>query len=290
MSVPAGAGGAGAGGDGGAGAGGAPAGGAPAGTPPAGGGQQVQDWTTGLPEIERGYVQNKGWKGPGDLLTSYQQLEKTMGVPPDQLLRLPKADDAEGWGKVYERLGRPAKAEDYKFEAKDAKFAEWARGQFHKLGFSGDQAANLVKEYNSFVDGAAKAMGDAGAAQVAQEEAALKQKWGAAHQQNINIAKAGAAKFGLDGDTIDKLQSVMGFQKTMEFMHSLGAKTGEHSFVNGGQPTGDMIRSPEAAMAHIRSLQSDSDFQRRYMAGDAKAIAEWNKAHAEAYHQEAATT
>ena len=71
-----------------------------------------------------------------------------MGLPADQILRLPKADDAEGMMKVYDRLGRPAKPEEYKLpkvahrtpEAEKAA-QEW----FHKAGLTTSQAAKVTE-------------------------------------------------------------------------------------------------------------------------------------------------
>src|SRR4051812_7514574 len=82
------------------------------GTPPPSGGAPAApaDWTAGLNEATRGFVENRGFKDPQTLADSYVNLEKLMGVPKDRLLQVPeKDDDAEGWGKVYNRLGRPEK-------------------------------------------------------------------------------------------------------------------------------------------------------------------------------------
>ena len=68
------------------------------------------DWTAGLPEEMKGYVQNKGFKDPSAVVESYRNFEKLMGVPQDRMIKLPeKAEDKAAWDSIYNRLGRPEK-------------------------------------------------------------------------------------------------------------------------------------------------------------------------------------
>src|SRR5881394_756652 len=49
--------------------------------------------------------------------------EKLVGVPADQVLRVPKdAADEKGWNAVWSRLGKPTDAKGYDFS--DIKFAD----------------------------------------------------------------------------------------------------------------------------------------------------------------------
>ena len=104
-------------------------------------------WDT-LPEDAKGYVQNKGWKEPADLLESYRNLEKLRGVPPEKLLRLP--DDPKDMGQVYDRLGRPDAPDKYTVAIpegeKDAVFTEMAAAA-HAAGLSDDQFKGLQTKF-----------------------------------------------------------------------------------------------------------------------------------------------
>ncbi len=64
------------------------------------------------------FVSNKGYKGVDNMVESYQELESFVGQR-DKLLRIPEADDVEGWQKANVRLGMPEKAEDYKLNVAD---------------------------------------------------------------------------------------------------------------------------------------------------------------------------
>lgn len=258
-----------------------------------GGSTSQADWTTGLNDDMRGYVQNKGFKDPAMVLDSYRNLEKLMGAR-ERLVKLPeKDDDAEGWNQVYERLGRPKEAKEYEIKAPeglggDEKFVEWARSAFHELGFSKKQAEALTGKWNEYVKGSMSAQNQAYETQLAEQETALKKEWGMAHEQNLQVAKRAAKAFGLDGATIDKLETAMGYAGVMKFMHTLGSKVGEADFVGGDSKTtgfGNML-SPEAARSQINSLKADPAFVRRYTAGDAEARQTMDRLHKMAYPQQ----
>lgn len=71
-------------------------------------------WLDGTEEGERALATEKGWKGPSDVIRQYGSLEKLMGAPRERLLTLPEDPTVEGsMDEVWNRLGRPAKAEDY---------------------------------------------------------------------------------------------------------------------------------------------------------------------------------
>lgn len=249
------------------------------------------DWLNGLSDDARGFIQNKGFKGPSDLLDSYRGLEKLRGVPQERLLALPeKADDADAMGKIYDRLGRPAKPEEYKLpEPKgakaDEKFMEWAKGTFHKLGLSSQQAANLTAEWNNFSESMMSGQTQAFQAELAKQEGQLKVEWGVDHDRNVAIAKKAAATFGISGEMIDQLESVMGFAGVMKHLHGIGSKLGEADFVDGGNGGGKNFggMSANGAQARIKELTQDKGFMAKLMAQDTAAKDEWNKLHAAAY-------
>lgn len=251
------------------------------------------EWTSGFADDLKGYVQNKGFKDPAAVVDSYRNLEKLVGVR-ERLVKLPeKDDDAEGWNQVYERLGRPKEAKEYEIKAPegmgDEKFSEWAKGTFHELGLSKKQAEALAGKWNEYVKGSMGAQNEAYQAQLAEQETALKKEWGAAHDQNIQVAKKAVQAFGLDGATIDKLETAMGYAGVMKFMHTLGSKVGEDSFVGGDNrnPGFSNALSPEAALNRITTLRNDEGFIKKYVAGDASAKAEMERLHKMAYPEQA---
>lgn len=253
---------------------------------PAGG--APQDWTTGFNDDLKGYVTNKGFQNPAAVVESYRNFEKLQGVPRDRILKLPEdMSDAAAMGEVYNRLGRPEKPEGYGLAPKekggDPKFSEWAGKTFHELGLTGAQGKALAEKLGQFAENVGREKSDAQIAQNQAQEGELKKKWGAAFEQNINIAKRAVRDFQLDGETVDKLEDAMGFSKVMEFFNKVGSSLGEGSFHSGdGAPAGNGngVMTPEAAKAKIAAAQQDPEFVKRYLANEMKAkeqMKHWHK-------------
>ena len=102
----------------------------------------------GLSEENKSFVANKGFKTFDDVVTSYINLEKYQGVPADKLIRLPDENNADEVNVFYKKLGRPDKAEDYKFEiaqGQDDAIAKAIAPELFKIGLSQKQAAAIYK-------------------------------------------------------------------------------------------------------------------------------------------------
>ena len=103
-------------------------------------------WHDGTAPETLGFWQNKGYdvtnpKALAEKLTEqYRAAEKFIGVPPDQVVRMPKADaKPEDLRAFYERLGAPKEAKDYDLTAvKDATIAESLRAIAHERGLPKD--------------------------------------------------------------------------------------------------------------------------------------------------------
>lgn len=97
------------------------------------------------------WVEGKQFANPIAALESYRNAETLLGAPAEQILRIPKEDDAEGLAKFHNRLGRPEKPEEYGLEVPegdDGNFARHMSGFMHKLGVSKNVAQQLAKEVN----------------------------------------------------------------------------------------------------------------------------------------------
>lgn len=245
------------------------------------------DWVSGFSDDQKGYVQNAGFSGPGAVVDAYRNLEKLIGAPKERVLKLPEKADDPAWNDIHSRLGKPATANDYKIEVpkgSDPAFAEWAKSTFHEVNLTSAQAEKLAAKWNEHMIGAQSAQQTEYQLKSDQEEKGLQKEWGAAFDQNINVAKRAAQAFGLNGEMVDKLEQAMGYAGVMKFMHTLGSKVGEDTFVRGGQSSsGFGAMTPEAARNRISALRHDGDFVKRYTAGDVVAKDEMAKLHQWAY-------
>lgn len=229
--------------------------------------QPDMGWTNGLAEDLKGYVTTKGFKDPASVVDSYRNLEKLIGVK-DKLLQVPdNLGDAKAMEEVWNRLGRPAKPEEYGIKSQDEKFGKWYSETAHKLGLNRNQAEALFKEYDSFVQAEQAQVEAVSKAETEKLLTDLKTKWGAAYDQNLNVAKQAAAQFGIDTDMVSKLESVMGFTKTMEFLQAVGSKIGEPDFTSGQPLKADKVLSPKQARERISQLIQDKDWSQKYLNG-----------------------
>lgn len=245
------------------------------------GGGAPASWFGTFNDDNKGYVQNKGFKDAETLLTSYRNMEKLIGAPQERVLKLPeKADDPE-WGGVYDRLGRPKDAKEYKLgEMATGKLGEWARSTFHELGLTASQAEKFATKWNEFSGASSTEAETALNHKSQQEETELKSQWGGAHDQNIEIARRGASEFGMTNDQVDQLQKVMGYKGTMTFLHSIGAKVGESNFDGGsGGGNKNMRLTPEAAKSEINRLGADPEFAKKFLSKDAEAMERMSTLH-----------
>ena len=237
-------------------------------------------------------MQNKGWKGPADMLTSYANLEKLMGADrAGRTVEIPKdPDDAVAMGQFYERLGRPKTAEEYSLplpeKGADPEFAKWAKETFHKIGLTSAQARVLTEKWNGLMGGKVEAGKAASQARLVEEGNALRREWGAAFEQNCRAVDMAVAQFGLDQETVVALRDAIGPLKAMKFFHQIGSKLGEDVFVSGGQ-TASNIPTPAAAQAQLKELTMQRDFLDAFLnpshPGHAAAVEKKSKLTALAY-------
>jgi hypothetical protein len=271
---------------------GSEAGGAPAAsTPPAGDGGAPASpasgaWYDAIEDAElKGYVQNKGWKDPVELATGYKNLEKLLG---SEKVPLPKgAEDKEGWARVYDALGRPKSAEEYKLplpEGDNGEFAKQASAKFHELGISQQQAQSLAEWWNQTQQGQLEQMNQQQNQNVEKQLTDLKGEWGQAWDENVNLGQRAAREFGLNQEKLQALESAMGTGELLKFMAKIGRGLTEHTF-EGGRSTSTFGMTPEAAKQRINDLRSDRAWAGKYMSGDAEAKAEMQRLMSLAYPQ-----
>lgn len=252
------------------------------------------DWTQTIPsEDTRNWITAKQFKDPGALAESYRNLEKLVGAGPDKIIKLPTDDKPEAWNEVYNRLGRPEKADGYKIpvpEGGDANFAKTAAEWFHSAGLTQKQAETVAAKWNEFAGAQAQGQAESMVVKGTEQRQALEKEWGAALEQNLGVAKKAAAAFGFDQATIDALQSAMGYDGVMKFMHNIGSKVGEDSFVSGAGGNNGGVPTPSQATAEIALLRKDPDFANRLTRGDADAKRKWSDLHKYAYPGETVLT
>lgn len=242
-------------------------------------------WSDSFADADlKGYTQSKGWKDPSELANSYRQFEKLQGVPQDRIIKLPEKSDDPAWQDINYRLGVPKSAKEYQFDVPEGMtkdFAESAKDWFHKSGIPKAAAEKVVKSWNEHVVGMINTEKANFEAQKVEQTSSLKKEWGAAFEQNVNMANAAAKMFGINQQQVEALGKSMGPAAAMKFLHSLQVKVGEDSFVNGHQNSNNFsgIMTPDQAKAQIELRKKDPDFSSRLLKKESNATNEWTNLH-----------
>lgn len=257
--------------------------------PPAPPAQPAPSWLQGADESTIGYVQNKGWTEPAQVLDGYRNLEKLLGADKaNNAVIIPKADaDPKEWAAVYDRLGRPTGPDGYKVDLPqggDKAVQDASLAKFHELGLTKNQGEALANWYNGLVQQSVQASESQKQVAFQQEDMALKSEWGGAYTQNLAQAQAGARGLNLDAATIDKLSDALGHKATMSLLQKVGAGMREDSLVTSDSMSGfSNALTPGQAKAQIQTLMQDRDFTTKYMSGNADARARMEALHRYAY-------
>jgi len=227
---------------------------------------EISDDLKGLAEV-------KGWQNPADALKSYQQLESYLGA--DKAGRgvvLPKdEDDQEALAAIYDRLGRPEKAEDYGLAEllKDGEVDENFMGamaqSMHESGLSKKQAQKMAESYQAQWVAAR----DAQAARHEAEVAEARRELSPREQEE---ARRGFRFLELEPQDAAAVEYYLGVKKAAQVLGKIGRALGEDGTVEGAR--GASGSSPEGAKRRMDERMADPLFSQRYLSGDQAAINE----------------
>jgi len=254
------------------------------GVPGAGGTESPDPWSTlvgTLDEDARGYVQAKGFDGLDSAINSYRNLEKAIGIPKDEIARIPKNGDPEQMKELFTRLGTPADPTGYKDaieipEGDDGEFARQIVPLFHKANLTVDQARTLASGWNEMMGAQAEHNETEYANTLDAQTNELKAEWGSNYENRMLAGKAAMDEFGISAEQIGMLEKAMGFKDVIKTFAQIGEKIGEASLV-GGEDGGSDITTPEQAQHQLNALKSDPLWVKKYQSGDVQARQEMER-------------
>lgn len=302
--VGGGAGGAGAAGGGAAGAGGGAPPGA-GGTPPGAGGAPPgpiiggaggNEFLSSLPEDLRGEASLQSIKDLPSLAKSFVHAQRLVGA---DKLALPKADaNPAEWEAVYNRLGRPEKADGYKFtEVKlpdgfevDKKLQDRFAPIFHKHGLTQKQADGMRSDFMQYQIETIQASIQNQNQAHADGEKALKAEWGDKYDANVKQAELALRRFATP-DLLEALnESGLGSHPgIVKAFAEIGARMSEDQ-ARGGGSGGPQPVGVDAAKTELARLTKDADFQKalqdRWHKDHGEAVKKWTDLHRQAAPQQ----
>jgi hypothetical protein len=238
-----------------------------------------------VPAETLGWWQNKGLEltTPKDfalkLTEQYRAAEKHIGVPPEQLLRLPQPNASEADRRTFwQKLGVPEKASDYDLSTVkfsdgtelDASFAETMRAAFAGANVAKDKATEIAKAIIRFEENRESAALASQELRLSAERAKMETQWGPNKDFNLLTAMNGARRLGITDEQVNALRSTLGEYQTMEMFRRIGAATTEDTFVEGSQATGAPT-TVSGAEAELSRLQQDDAWVKRFLAGEVES-------------------
>ena len=239
-------------------------------------------WHDGVTPEVKGFWQLKGLplddpKAFGTKLTElYQQAEKFIGVPPDQIVRMPKPDARpEDIRAYYERIGAPKEAKDYDLSPiKDQAIADSLRATLHNSGVPKDAAAAVAKSVATALESQASQQSTEAATRIAEQKAKLAQSWGQNFEYNKLKAMDGARRLGMSPETVAAMENLIGYDGIMETLRKIGVGTSEATFIDRGVGTNGQVTTREGAIARKDELMKDKAWVDRYLKGSVAEVRE----------------
>ncbi len=265
----------------------APAGGDQGTQQPASGQQTpAANWYDGKASPEDiGLWQNKSWDhtNPASVALAatkaYQEAQKFIGVPHDQLLRFPSSPVAPEWQQVWDKLGVPKDPTGY--DLSQVKFADGEaldpaaelalRNAAHVAHVSAQAMPEFAREFVKYLDSQEASEAAEHAAQLETERNTLRQNWGSNFEANKFIAAQGAKALGLDEQVITAIENAAGYAKTMEAFRRVGVLNKEDQYVAGSVPGHAGVMTREQATQRLAELKRDPVWSSKLMAGDQAA-------------------
>ena len=230
-------------------------------------------------------------EGMREITKSYLEAPKFIGVPENQILRMPKdAADEQGWQALRTRLGVPTDPKQYEEGIKavqragkplEAPLVDLSRDLAAKLHLPQAEAPALAQGIVAHLDRQEAAALAERTAALEASRAALAKDWGANKAANELVARNAAARLGIDPQAVNALESVVGYEKVMNMFLKLGQGMGEDRLITGGG-TGigqGGVLSQAQAQAQLAELKADKAFVARYFDGDRDARRQMDALH-----------
>lgn len=198
------------------------------------------DWKSNLSDEIRADKSLENINDIESLAKSYVHAQKLVGA--DKIPVPNKFATDKDWDAVYEKLGRPKTADEYKFDVKDIDQAglNSFKEQAHKMGLLPHQANEMVKWYQTNETATLAAKDETAEKARTESVASLKQEFGLAFDQKLKAASAMAKQYVaaevLDAPMADG--SKLGDNPAIiKAFANLAEKMGEDQFVTASGPT-----------------------------------------------------
>jgi hypothetical protein len=155
-------------------------------------------WLEQVEESLRGNEVLRGFNGPNALAKAHlEKLEEVKNLRGDleARIKLPGHNATQEEREAFYRsIGKPEKAEEYEFpqvegQENNPQMVEWAQKTFHEANLSKDQAAQIGKSWNAFMEEMVKADTEAKEKAEAEAETKIKAELGEQYAEAFELTR-----------------------------------------------------------------------------------------------------
>ena len=215
-----------------------------------------------IPEELREHPSISPIKDVENLARSYVNAQRLIGADKVPLPVNPTDEDLD---RIYSRLGRPEKPEDYGIKVDGNIITEDLANNYseiaHKLRLTPEQAQGVMDYYRSTVEQSEGLSMELVEAAREETVSSLRQEWGRAFDQKIEAAATVAQEFGnpemfnielADGSRLgDSAEFIKAFAKIADFRQSV---TSEDTV---SENSSSMMMTPAHAKAEVEAIMGD---------------------------------
>ena len=196
------------------------------------------------------------------LAKSYVNAVKMIGGNPDNLVSLPQ--EGESWDEIYNKLGRPDRADGYDFGEDDEGVMDDFKEFAHTNNLTQNQADNLLDLFSEIQQDEAQREQQEMDDLKVETTMGLQKEWGKNYDGNLDYARRAYAQFGTP--ELTEIMDGSGFGNHPEVIKAfsrVGQLLGEEALAVG-TGLGRNQMSPQSAQEEIQALYSDKEFSKAY--------------------------
>ena len=245
-----------------------------------------EDWRSTIPEDLRNDPSLADIQDVSSLAKGYVHAQHMIG---SDKVAIPGKDAApEVLSEFYNKLGRPEQATGYevpKENMPDIPIKEEEAGTFfqeaHRIGLNKTQAAALIRWQAEQAHQGLEAGEQQVEANLEQATSPMRQEFGKAYDEKMDMAKNAAKQFG--GDELMSLLDSTGLGNEpalIKAFANIGKAVANDEIIGGGGRQG-FLMSPAEAKTQISQLKRDPNFMKSYQdsgnIGHVESVAEMNR-------------
>jgi len=211
-----------------------------------------------LPEDLRNEPSLRTFTDPGSLAKSYVNAQRMIGA--DKIALPSKSATPDEWREVYAKLGAPSDPKEYSLEMpenilQEAEFENF-RAALHEAGLNNMQAQRMAEFLENSVGSARENFQNSAEEARYQSEQELRQEFGQAFEQRLEMAKLAATNLLGGTDVFDEIQLSDGrmlgdHPDIIRMFSNLASAIGEDNLAG---ETAELVMTPEEASRQIAEM------------------------------------